>query len=276
MNHSESSFNGSAATELFMQSWAPDQESKAALAVVHGFGEHSGRYMNLVNRLVPAGFTVYGFDHRGHGRSPGQRGHINSWEEFLGDVEAFLTEIRKKDTESPLFLYGHSMGGLLALSYALRHPQGLKGVIASGPALSQPGVSPILLTLSRIMSKLWPSFSIDTKLDVHLISRDEEVVRAYQEDPLVHSMASARLGTELTAAMEWTQAHAGDWRLPLLIVHGGDDKLVPPEGSKRFFDNVPSEDKQRIEYPGTRHEPHNDLDRDKVLEDIQNWLENHL
>ncbi len=276
MNHSESSFNGSAATVLFMQSWSPDQESKAALAVVHGFGEHSGRYMNLVNRLVPAGFTVYGFDHRGHGRSPGQRGHINSWEEFLGDVEAFLTEIRKKDAESPLFLYGHSMGGLLVLSYALRHPQGLKGVIASGPALAQPGVSPILLTLSRIMSKLWPSFSIDTRLDVHSISRDEEVVRAYQEDPLVHSMASARLGTELTAAMEWTQAHAGDWRLPLLIVHGGDDKLVPPVGSKRFFDNVPFEDKQRIEYPGTLHEPHNDLDKDKVLEDIQNWLENHL
>ncbi len=276
MRHSESSFEGYGALELFMQSWLPDDGVKAILAIVHGFGEHSGRYMNLVNRLVPAGFALYGFDHRGHGRSPGQRGHINNWDEFLGDVRAFLNIIREIENNKPLFLYGHSMGGLLVLGYSLRHPESLNGVIASGPALSQPGVSPLLLALSRVMSKIWPSFSIDTKLDVNLISRDPDVIKAYQDDTLVHSMASARLGTELTAAMEWTQAHAADWKLPLLILHGTEDKLVPPEGSKTFFDNVSFDDKQRIEYPGTRHEPHNDLDREKVLDDIRQWLERHV
>ena len=275
MQHTKGSFKGSRGSELFMQFWLPDESKKAVLAVVHGFGEHSGRYMNLVNRLAPAGFAVYGFDHRGHGRSPGQRGHIQSWDEFLGDVQAFLDTIRQKEKDMPLFLYGHSMGGLLVLSYGL-HYDDIKGFIASGPALAQPGVSPILLTLSRIMSKIWPSFSIDTRLDVNLISRDPEVIKAYQEDPLVHSMASARLGTELTKTMEWVQAHANDWKKPLLILHGADDELVPPEGSQRFYDTVPIEDKQRIEYPGTRHEPHNDLDREKVLDDLQGWLEKHL
>ena len=276
MKHSESTFEGYENLPLYYQSWQPETETKAVLAVVHGFGEHSGRYMNVVNKLVPMGFAVYGFDHRGHGKSPGARGHILHWREFIEDVHSFLEVVRNEQKEKPLFIMGHSLGGLIVLNYVISNPEGLKGVIASGPLLSQPGISPVLLMLSKIMSKIWPGFSIDTKLDVNSISRDPEVIKAYEQDPLVHSMASARLGTEISAATEWTQAHAGKMNLPLLIVHGGADSLVEPEGSARFFEQVTFEDKERIVYPDGRHESHNDIEKEKVLQDISAWLEKHI
>ncbi len=276
MKHSESTFEGYENLQLYYQSWQPEGEIKAVLAIVHGFGEHSGRYMNVVNKLLPQGFAVYGFDHRGHGKSPGQRGHIMHWKEFTEDVHSFLEVVRNEQKEKPLFLMGHSLGGLIALNYVITNPQGLQGVIASGPLLSQPGISPILLLLSKIMSKIWPGFSIDTKLDVNTISRDPEVIKAYEQDPLVHSMASARLGTEITAATEWTQARADKIALPLLIVHGAADVLVEPQGSAQFFDKVTFADKERIVYPDGRHESHNDIDKEKVLQDLSSWLGKHI
>lgn len=276
MKHLESTFEGYGKLPLYYQSWQPKGEVKAVLAIVHGFGEHSSRYMNVVNKLVPQGFAVYGFDHRGHGKSPGQRGHIRHWQEFSEDVHHFLNMVRKEQPEKPLFLMGHSLGGLIVLNYVISNPEGLMGVIASGPLLSQPGISPVLLLLSKIMSTVWPGFSIDTKLDVHSISRDPQVIKAYEQDPLVHSMASARFGTEITAATEWTQAHAVRINLPLLIVHGEADVLVDPQGSAEFFEKVTFNDKKRIVYPDGRHESHNDIDKEKVLQDIYSWLEKHL
>ncbi len=275
MKHSESTFEGYENLPLYYQSWLPEGEAKAVLVIVHGFGEHSGRYMNVVNKLLPQGFAVYGFDHRGHGKSPGQRGHIMHWEEFPEDVRCFLEVVQEDQKGKPLFLYGHSLGGLIVLNYVITNPQGLKGVIASGPLLSQPGISPVLLLLSKVMSKIWPGFSIDTKLDVNTISRDPEVIKAYEQDPLVHSMASARFGTEMSAATEWTQAHADKIALPLLIVHGAADVLVDPQGSADFFEKVTFNDKERIVYPEGRHESHNDIDREKVLQDIFSWLGKH-
>jgi alpha-beta hydrolase superfamily lysophospholipase len=246
------------------------------LVIVHGFGEHSGRYMNVVNHLVPKGYAIYALDHRGHGRSPGPRGYINSWEEFREDVRAFVRRVAEREMGRPLFLMGHSMGGLIVLEYALHYPEGLKGVVASGPALAQVGVSPALMGMARVLSRIWPRFAMDTGLDATSISRDPEVVAAYQADPLVHSIGTARLGTEMTRAMLWTHEHAREWQLPLLIIHGSADRLVPPEGSHRFFENVPVADKEHIEYEGGYHEPHNDTHRAQVLADLERWLERHL
>jgi len=274
MEHSESTFEGYQGLPLYYQKWQAD-EPKAVLVIVHGFGEHSGRYKNVVNKVIQQSFVVYSFDHRGHGKSPGKRGHITQWNEFLEDVKNFLKLVGDEQKDLPLFLMGHSMGGLIVLNYAISNPQGLKGVIASGPLLAQPGISPVLLLLSKIMSKIWPGFSIDTKLDVNLISRDPEVIKAYQEDPLVHSMASARFGTEITAATDWTLAHANKFNLPLLILHGQADQLVPEHGSATFFGNAATKDKERQLYPNGRHESHNDIDRETVLNDLQNWLQKH-
>jgi alpha-beta hydrolase superfamily lysophospholipase len=235
--------------------------------------------LNVVNHLVPRGYVVYGFDLRGHGRSPGPRGYISSWADYRTDVKAFLGMIREQDTLSagrPLFLMGHSMGGLIVLQYALHHPDGLRGVIASGPILGQVGVSPLLLTLSRILSRIWPRLALSTGLDASAISRDPAVVKAYGEDPLVHSVGTPRLGTELEAAMERTMQRAADWQLPLLILHGGADRLAPAELSRLFFETVNVADKTRIEYEGGYHEPHNDTIHQRVVADLEGWLADHL
>ncbi len=276
MQHFEGNFSGATNTQLFYQRWRPDGAPHATLAIVHGFGEHSARYMNVVNALVPRGYAVSGFDLRGHGRSPGQRGYINAWAEYREDTAAFLKLVTEQEPSRPLFLMGHSMGGLIALEYGLHRPEGLRGVIASAPLLAQPGISPVLLTLSRILSRVYPTFSLNTGLDATAISRDPNVVKAYTEDSLVHSLGTPRLGTEITAAQNWVLAHAAELRVPLLVFFGTADRLAPPEGTRRFYDRVTVADKQKIEYEGAFHETHNDIIADQVMANLTRWLDAHL
>ncbi len=276
MKHVTGTFEGTGRLSLFRQTWYPDGAIKAAIALVHGFGEHSGRYASLVEYFVPRGYALFAFDLRGHGRSEGQRGHVNRWEEYTEDVDRFLRLVREELPHVPLFLFGHSMGGLIVLDYALAHPEGLDGVIASGPVLSQPGVSPLLLGISRVLSRVWPRLALNTHLDAEALSRDPEVVRAYKQDPLVHSMASARLGTELSRAVERVHEGASRWTLPLLILHGTADRLAPIEGSRAFIAHVPTEDARLIEYKDGYHESHNDVHKAVVLKDLEKWLDVHL
>jgi alpha-beta hydrolase superfamily lysophospholipase len=276
MEHNEGTFRGFGSIELVYQRWRPTGEPRAVVAIVHGFGEYSGRYMNVVNCLVPDGYAVYAFDLRGYGRSPGQRGFINLWSDYREDTHAFVQFVAAQEIKRPLFLLGHSLGGLIALEYVLHYPEGLSGVIASGPLLVQPGVSPVLLMLSHLLSRIYPTFSLKTGLDASTISRDPAVVTAYQADPLVHSYGTPRLSTEIAAAVAWTQAHAPDLKLPILIIHGGADRLVSPEGSRNFFDKLTISDKQRIEYAGAYHECHNDVIFQQVLTDLEKWLQKHI
>lgn len=278
MAHDEGTFRGAGGIELYEQRWLPDAgEARAVVAIVHGFGEHSGRYTNMVDRLVPAGYAVYAFDLRGHGRSPGQRGHVDRWTEYREDVGAFVCHVSEREPGRPLFLLGHSMGGLIVLEYAEQHPEGLRGVIASGPLLAQPGISPVKLALGRVISRVYPRFSLDTGLDVTAISRDPAVVEAYRKDPLVHGRGTARLSTEIAAAQARTLAGAPTWTLPLLIIHGAADRLAPATGSRAFFERVPAGvDKERDEIPDGAHEPHNDTSQRQALDILQGWLDRHL
>ena len=276
MKHDECVLERGARRRLYMQWWRPETASKAVLLIVHGFGEHSGRYQNIVNTLVPRGFAVYSFDNHGHGRSSGKRGHVARWEVFRSDVAAAAARVREKEPGVPFFIMGHSMGGLIVLEYVLHHPQGLSGMIVSGPALSQEAVSPVMLAAGRVISRIWPSFTMDTKLAASAVSRDAEVVRAYESDPLVHSMGSARLGTEMGKAMKYVLANAHALTLPVLIIHGGADQLVPARTSRELFEKISSQDKTRLDYPGAYHETHNDLGWEKPVAEIAGWLEKHL
>lgn len=275
MEHSEGTFKGKENLDLFYQGWQPEGTPRAGLAIVHGFGEHSGRYMNVVNHFVPRGYAIYGLDLRGHGRSPGQRGHINAWSEYREDVRAFMQLVAAQEQGHPIFLWGHSLGGLIVLEYALRHPEGLRGVIASAPLLGQAGVSPVLIALARVLSRAAPKFSLSTGLDATSLSRDPAVAKAYTSDPLVHSLATPRLSTEITAAQEWTLAHAGEWRVPLLLFFGTADRLAPPANTRVFFDAVTFADKHKIEYEGAYHEAHNDIIHPQVMADVERWLSAH-
>lgn len=276
VQHLSDTFEGGDQLRLFYQRWQGDNAPKAIVVIVHGLGEHSDRYPNVINRLLPEGYVIYALDHRGHGRSPGRRGHIKSWSEYRQDLRAFLELVWEREAGKPVFLLGHSLGGLMTLEYVLHHPDRLQGVIASAPGLSLAAAPPLLMLMSRVMSKLWPTMGVATGLDSTAVSRDPQVVKAYQDDPLVHGSATPRFATEMQAAIEWTLAHATEWQIPLLVLHGTADRLIAPEASAAFFAQVPVEDKDRIVYEGGYHEPHNDTNHQQVTADVLNWLEEHL
>lgn len=273
MKHEESKFTGYDGQELYYQIWRPDGEPKATLIIVHGLGEHGGRYMNLVNPIVPSGVTVYAFDHRGHGRSAEKMvAHINSWDEYRGDVRAFVQMAAAAEADKPLFLMGHSMGGLIVTNYVLHHPDGLRGAIISAPPVGEVDVSPVLRAVGKLMSVLKPDFAIDNGLDPKGISRDPAVVAAYENDPLVHGKVSARWSTEFFKAIDWTRAHAADFKPPVLMIHGEADLFVPIAGSRAFFEQIPQADKTYIAYEGGYHESLNDLHHAQAAADIVKWV----
>ncbi len=278
MDHREGRLRGVGGLDLYYQRWCPAGPPRAVVLVVHGILEHSGRYGNLVAHLVPRGYAVYAVDLRGHGQSAGRRGHLTDWDEIVGDLGAALRLVRSHEVGRPLFLLGHSLGGMIVLNYMLRErPSDLAGVIVSSPALAV-GYSPLMQGLARVLSRVAPRLMIpDPPLTAATISRDPAVVAAYQADPLKLPGTTARFGAESLAAIRWTGAHAGEFPdVPLLIIHGAADRLVPPEGSRRFFAAAPIHDKTHHEYPGGYHESFNDTNRARALADVESWLKHHL
>ncbi len=276
MQHEEGSFESRDGLKMYYQGWLPETAPRAVVCVVHGIGEHSGRYTNVRDVLVPAGFAFYGMDNRGHGRSEGVRGGLPAWGALHADLGQFLALLRQWHPKMPLFLMGHSLGGLIVLGYGLRYPEGLRGVVASAPALQSKGISPLLMALARLLSRVAPNLPMKTGLDASAISRDASVVQAYTGDPLVHALATPRMATESEAEMSWVNARAAEWQLPLLMLHGDADRLVPVEGTRNFFARVPVEDKTLHIYPGGYHESHNDLHKAQATGDVLTWLEAHL
>lgn len=259
--------------ELFARCWLPEQFPSAMLTIIHGLGGHSGQFYAIAQALIPKGFGVCGLDLRGHGRSPGERGFINHWSEFRDDVTHFLAHIRQQQPGCPLFLLGHSLGGVVVLDYAIRQPEGLQGVIVTAPALGPVAITPWKLVLGQLLSRVWPQFSLSTGIDLSPASRDPAVLQTYARDPLRHERGTARLSTEFLTATRWVHDHAPDLDIPLLILHGGADRVVPVEGSQLFFEQVTFPDKTRHVYPNSYHELHNDLDSPIVLADLATWME---
>jgi len=274
MRHIESTFQGVGGISLYRQVWQPDGPARVAIVIVHGIGEHSSRYGHVVNHLVPQGYAIWAYDHRGHGRSGGHPVHVDRWEEYREDLRTFLSLVSEQGRGLPLFLYGHSMGGLIVLDYLEQHQEGLRGAILSTAAIQPVGVAkPHLVALARALSPIVPRLAIPTGLDISTLSRDPTVVQAYRADPLVRRAATVRFGTEALAAVARVRAGLGAIRLPVLIIHGGADRLHAPEGSRLAFTQIASEDKTLRIYPETYHEPHNDVNRDEVLCDVERWLE---
>lgn len=280
INHSESTFKGIGEVDLYYQSWKPTGKVKAVLAIVHGLGGHSSKYGNIVQHFIPKQYAVYGFDMRGHGRSPGQRGYINSWAEFREDLRIFLELIQTQHPKCPIFLLGHSLGSIVVLDYVLRYPQtaaALQGVIILAPSLGKVGVSKIKLFLGQLLSRVWPRFTLNTGLDLAAGTRDEKVLATYAQDYLRHTLGTARLATEFFDTVAWINHHTAEWQLPLLILHGGADRVALPEGGKIFYEQLTScTDKTRIEYPDAYHELQDDLNYQEVLADLESWVERHL
>jgi alpha-beta hydrolase superfamily lysophospholipase len=269
-------FVGVGGVSLFRQVWRAADPVRAVLVNIHGLGDHSGLYPTLVEHFQSRGITVHAMDLRGNGRSGGQRAYVERWEEFRGDLHRFLELVREEEVGRPVFLLGNSLGGLIVLDYALHHPDGLRGVIAASPPLGRLGVPAPLLALGRVFSRVWPRFSVRTGMDLSGLARDPVVTQTVLADPLFHRMGTARLSTEVVATIARVQAAAPDFPLPLLVLHGSEDRMVPPEGSREFMARVGQPDRELREYAGAYHVLFADLGYERVLTDVERWIEAHL
>jgi alpha-beta hydrolase superfamily lysophospholipase len=274
MTHIEGTFTGAGGLDLYYQSWQPEGELRAIIAIVHGFGAHSGLFIDAVQHLLPLGYAIYAFDLRGHGRSPGQRGHINSWAEFREDLHTFLTRIQERGPSCACFLWGHSLGAAIAVDYALRFPQSLQGLILTAPALGKVNLPVLKVALGRMLSQVWPNFSMKVGFEKTTKLHSPNFIST--QDPLRHEYGTARLAAEFFATEKWVENHASELQVPLLIVYSSGDKITPPEGSVAFFQKVSFPDKESYEYPGDYHDFYLDINYQKVLVDLEHWLEKHL
>ncbi len=277
MNHTEGTFKGVRNLTIYYQAWLPEGDVKAMLFVTHGLGEHSGRYMNVVNHFVPLGYAVYGLDHVGHGKSEGGRELVERFEDYTDTLTLYYKMVKGWQPGKPIFLLGHSMGGLIASYYLLDHQADFKGAVISAPAIKiGDSISKTTITMGRILSKVAPRMGL-LALDANGISRDPEVVRVYVNDPLVfHGKTPARLAAEMLRAMQRVTAEVGAITLPFITLQGGQDKLVDPGGAQMLYDRAGSTDKTLKIYEGLYHEVFNEPERAQVLKDVETWLEAHI
>ncbi len=275
--HSTGTFIGKGGIEIFFQQWEV-ANPKAILVIVHGLGEHSGRYGNLIDALQNKGIAIYGLDHRGFGRSGGKRGHVDSFMDYIYDLKIFVNMIKDKHPNKPIIMIGHSMGGVLALKYALTHAEDLDALI-----LSSPGLVPAIKVpawkknLAIFLSSRIPSLTMPSGLDATTISRDKEVVKQYLDDPLVHDKVTPRFYVEMMNTIDECINRCGEIKLPLLLFHGTADALVLDEASKIVYDRASSKDKTLKLFEGLYHETMNELepDRKKVLKVVSDWIVAH-
>jgi alpha-beta hydrolase superfamily lysophospholipase len=268
-------FAGSDGVDIFYRHYQAEHE-RARLVIAHGLGEHSGRYGNIIERMLPMGISVWAADHRGHGQSGGKRGHVLNYMQYLTDLRLMIEQAGKDLTgDGKCFLMGHSMGGLITIYFGQRFPELVDGIVASSPLLGMiievPAAKKIL---GSFMSFFWPGLTMGNELDAGKISHDPDVVIAYENDPLVHDRVSSRFFTELMAAMETVNRQASSLRVPILMQVAGDDHLVNARTSEQFFKNLAVPDKTLHVYEGLYHEIYNELEgqREKVLKDLEDWL----
>ena len=273
MKRTEFEFKTFDGLSLFGQSWKPEVRSRAVVCLVHGMGEHSGRYAHVADALTQAGYILFTFDIRGHGKSEGPRGHIPSYEALMQDISSLLKVANKQFHQLPSFLYGHSLGGNLVLNYVLRRQSHLKGVIATDPWLRlafEPPRSKIIL--AQITNCIWPSFSQKNGLDTKVLSRDPEVVHVYENDPLIHDHISSRMFIGIYQSGQWALEHASEFSLPLLLMHGGDDKIISIKASHEFA-NMKTKNCTFKIWDGLYHEIHNEPEKEEVFKFLIDWLD---
>lgn len=252
------------------------KKPSASLVFVHGLGEHSGRYEDVIRRFSGTGYSIFAFDLRGHGRSQGKRGHIMSFGEYLKDLKYFMDIVANLSDRNKIFLIGHSMGGLIVIRYSQEH-SGVSGLIMSSPLLKIKVQVPRLKSaVGRAVSKVLPWLSMTNEVDPSFLSHDPSVVQAYIEDPLVHAKVSARWFTETVDSMNKSFDFAHKITIPCLFLHAGDDRLADPEGTKSLFPLVSSKDKQMKVYEGFYHELFNERGKEQVFSDIESWLRREI
>ncbi|MBG0771529.1 MAG: alpha/beta hydrolase [Anaerolineaceae bacterium] len=257
--------------------WQTTGTPKGIINLVHGLGEHSGRYAHIAEAFTKSGYNLISFDLRGHGLSEGKKGHTPDYEHIMDDVALFMQKSNDFfGKDHPNFLYGHSLGGTIVLNYALRRKPELAGVISTDPALRLSFEPPkIKLMLGKVMADLMPSFSMTNSMDYDALSRDAAIVQAYKDDVLVHYMISAKLVMELFNSGKYAMEHAKDWSLPLLLMHGSDDRISSCQASEEFA-KLAGDSVTFRKWEGYYHEIHNDIGKEEVITCMIEWLDSHI
>lgn len=264
------SFDG---LKMYAKGWTPEKEPKGVICLIHGIGEHAGRYAHVGAALTAADYALLGFDHRGHGKSGGPRGHTPSYDALMDDMASFIQQARERYPGKPCFLYGHSMGGNLVINYALRRKPDLKGVIATDPFLRLAFAPPaIKVTLGRVMNNIAPGFTQTSGLETAALSHDQNVIDAYTRDSLVHDKISARLFVGLFDSGQYALDHASEFPLPMLLMHGTGDRLTSSDASRQFAESAPKYVTTEF-WDGWFHEIHNEPEQAKVFAKMVDWLD---
>ena len=273
VNHSETAFQGLGGLQLFEQSWLPSDPPRAALILVHGLKDHSSRYETFARQLGDAGFAVYAFDLRGHGRSEGPRAYVRSFTEYVTDLATFVVRVRERQRKRPLFVLGHSMGGAIVTLFALSDSNAIQGFALTAPGLKvTDDVTRGRIRVVTLLAKVVPRAHVYRVANADF-SRDPEVVEGMNRDPLIDQRRlPARLAVEFLGAMRQIQARARELTLPFLVMHGTGDRLTNPEGSRELYQNASSSDKTLKLYNGLYHDMLHEPERARVSADLLDWL----
>ncbi len=265
MTHREGTFRGLKDFNLYYQCWLPEEPARAVLLVAHGYAEHSGRYGNVVDYFLPRGYAIYALDHRGHGRSDGERVQVDDFHDYIADLKTFFDLVRAENPRSKIFLVGHSMGAFISAAYALEYQHELDGLVLSGGGINTPEAA--AATPPRP-----PGSDLASSL-----SRDPAVVEAYRNDPLVfHGPAPDRRGSAMSAMRTALPDRVAAITLPILIMAGNASPLGDGPRSRALYERVGSSDKTLKLYEDLMHEIFNEPEHKQVLGDMEAWLEQHL
>jgi len=271
--HDEAGFEGVGGVHLSYRFYKP-KEYRNVIVYIHGLGDHSGRYVYPIEYLIDHGIAFYGLDLRGHGKSAGKRGHVDIFSQYVDDLRTFIGIVRKREgADKVIFLFGHSMGGLVAARLVEEYPNMVRGLMLSSAAL-EPNREPPPMTarLGGFLSKYLPKFTMTNEIDPVFLSHDKTVIKRFIEDELVHNRISARLLTEMAHAMETAIEKASEIKIPVLVMHAGDDHLISLNGSRRFYDELGSDEKKLIVFEGFYHELVNEVERTHVFREMESWL----
>ncbi len=275
MQHEERHIASSDNLKLFLQVWKPKEEPKGIIQIIHGLGEHSNRYINVIETLIPAGYAIYASDLRGHGKSEGPTMFVNEFDDYRKDQQLISKIIQEDYPRKPKFLLGHSLGSTIAV--LLDNLNSFNGLILSASGMKAGGSVPsILVKLSAILAKIVPKLKVSTSIKGEDLSRDTVVAQGYMEDPLVYKSATVRLGNEFFKALEKTHSVLERIKIPCLVISGENDTLML--GASEVYEKIGSQDKSLKIIKEARHEVFNEIEPSKseALSELQMFLDKHL
>jgi alpha-beta hydrolase superfamily lysophospholipase len=273
-SRTERNFDGVGGVRIVYDVWEPEDDPRGVVVLCHGYAEHARRYDHVAQRLGESGLAVYALDLRGHGRSGGKRVYLRDISEYTDDFHTLVGIAAAEYPELKLVVLGHSMGGGVVFAYGVEHPDDYAAMVLSGPAVdAEQGQAPVMVHLAKVLGKILPGLPVE-QLPADAVSRDPAVVAAYENDPLVHhGKLPAGIARALFNVGEAMPRRAPALTAPLLVVHGGQDKLVPVQGSRHLMECIGSDDAHLTVYPELYHEVFNEPERAVVLDDVASWIE---